>query len=1742
MVVSTSRTRRSYGVAIVSLLACLPGAASAATPDERRDAVDTPVQWLVPAGEIGNVAVRSTVAGATPHGGAEARASSYSVNGCVRDFVDHSIGIAEGFPISVFAADLDGDGNTDVVSSVSSIDNSVDKIVWSKNDGQGGFGPLQTITTSVRDALSVFAADLDGDGDIDVLSASLGSNKIAWYENTDGLGGFGPQQIISTAALAPRSLVAADLDGDGDLDVLAGFSYGDKVAWYENTDGQGSFGPRQSITTTGDGVNSVFAADLDGDGDVDVLSTSAGGDKVAWYENGDGQGRFGPQQIITASALGARSVFAADLDGDGDTDVLSANYDGHDVAWYENTDGRGGFGPPQIIDSEAFSAYSVYAADMDGDGDVDVLSAAYSGHKIAWYENRDGLGSFGPQVVIGISEGFPTSVLAADLDGDGDADVLSAARLDDHIAWYEAMSEDCNLNGIPDDCEPAEDCNLNGIRDICETADGTSEDCNLNGVPDDCEPNEDCNFNGMRDICETADGASEDCNLNGVPDDCEPNEDCNLNTLQDICDVTDGTSEDCNFNRVPDECESSADANQNGVKDICEVLGGCPVSFVDHGIGVAAGFPVSVFAADLDGDGNTDILSTIGSPEHSGGVNDKVAWSKNYGLGVFGPLQTITTEVDRPVSVSAADLDGDGDIDVLSSSITGGWVAWYENTDGLGSFGPPQTISTISGGSGAVRVFAADLDGDGDLDILTTSTHQLGNKVAWHENIDGQGSFGPPHTISAEEGGGFIFGADLDGDGDIDVVVAYYGDDRVAWYENTDGLGSYGPRQIITTTADGATSPFAADLDGDGDTDVLWANNQGHNVVWCENADGLGSFGPQQIIATGTNNPKSVFAVDMDHDGDTDVLAAFYFGRIAWYENTDGQGSFGPQITIEVIEGFPESVFAADLDHDGDTDVISASRLDDKVLWYENTQNTHWSSEDCNANGIADGCEPDNDCDVNGEPDSCEVLEGAPPAADAGGPYVRLVGLGVTLDGSSSSDPDVACVDGIALYEWDLDDDGVFDASSSSSSLFVAAALLADHGLVNPGDSNTIVLRVTDRGARFSFASTTLTLTDGNGMVALVAGGDQQAEEGDTVSLAPATFANSALLEAHTATIDWGDGTFAEAGVVVEAGGSGTVDGSHVYVDNGVYAVTVTVTDTVGSSDFDTFNVTVSNTAPFLNVVRPRPVYVAGLFQTNVHFYDAGIDNPAPANPALATVESFTATVDWGDGGGDEAIEIVASLQASTGQSVIALLGEHVYANPGVRHVTATVTDDDGGSGTTQFQVDVLEACPATSPSWIQTTDGFGSIYVEAPSAGELYADDVFLEPGSDACLDRYWVRVLGSGILGCESPDTFDIRMSLWSDTVGDPTIGSPLAPIPGATCLVTGLACDGGIMDLECELPVVAPIPDRFWSVLEILPPPNSNGAWIVLARADPTLGSSANLLKKSTNGGTTWNDSVFGGVPTNTFVGAICTAPCAPLPSRPQMPTTPDDIRKNRFVSISPSSPSAMRVELLDLACETTRKKCSIDSDCRICDGGAETGDPCSVNSDCPSSNCVDSGESCVEQSPPVMLGWVSDPVADPGDSPAGTYVSSMQKAMPAIRQWPESVVHLSDCEIAPAQTYGVSATTDGTSFSSRLVVATTPKPQGKFWADLVGNFDGVAWSGPNWLVNVDDVSSMIKFLTDKPAPHITVVDLVGAAPTYTNCLINATDLQMVLSGFKGDPFPPVAITALGYPVSGDVTLCP
>ncbi|MCP4857295.1 MAG: DUF4347 domain-containing protein, partial [Fuerstiella sp.] len=352
-------------------------------------------------------------------------------------FTTHTITTGADGASSTVAMDIDGDGDPDVLSA----DQNIDQIAWYENDGSGSFIATHVVSTNADAVISVTAADVDGDGDMDILSASFSDNKVAWYEN-DGAENF-TEHTITTGANGALVVTTADVDGDGDMDVLSASQTDDTVTWYEN-DGSQNFS-KHDISTGADKVKSITTADVDGDGDIDVLSASYNDDKIAWYEN-DGSEGF-TEHVITTGANGAQSVTTADIDGDGDLDVLSASSLDDTVAWYEN-DGSQGFTQHLVTAGAVYSegARSVTTADMDGDGDLDVLLAAYIDFSIVWYEN-DGSETFTEHLVTSDADQAKW-ITTGDMDGDGDLDILSASFSDDTIAWYENTAV-TTLDGTP---------------------------------------------------------------------------------------------------------------------------------------------------------------------------------------------------------------------------------------------------------------------------------------------------------------------------------------------------------------------------------------------------------------------------------------------------------------------------------------------------------------------------------------------------------------------------------------------------------------------------------------------------------------------------------------------------------------------------------------------------------------------------------------------------------------------------------------------------------------------------------------------------------------------------------------------------------------------------------------------------------------------------------------------------------------------------------------------------------------------------------------------------------------------------------------------------------------------------------------------------------------------------------------------------------------------------------------------
>jgi hypothetical protein len=350
--------------------------------------------------------------------------------------VDHWVGAIDIYPI-----DMDRDDDVDIVAAAY----HEETIKWWENDGNENFAP-HVVTHELPGPLDIFAIDLDGDTDIDVLAASAygsapGLNQLLWYEN-DGNQNFTAHFIVSNFD-EPYWVSAADLDGDTDLDVVGTAYSDDEVAWFEN-DGSQNFS-KHTLASDLNGALYGDLDDLDSDEDTDVLAVAEGDKDITWFENVGG-GNFIRHTIVANFTHGIWSPHATDLDGDGDRDVVSTPllYDG--LGWFEN-DGYQNF-TRRFVTTDYYSAWAapLFAGDLDGDGDTDLVSGTWGlqdsccvQDDIVWWEN-DGSQNF-TKHLIEAEYGGPWSLYVADVDGDGDLDVLGAADYGYEITWWENLSE-----------------------------------------------------------------------------------------------------------------------------------------------------------------------------------------------------------------------------------------------------------------------------------------------------------------------------------------------------------------------------------------------------------------------------------------------------------------------------------------------------------------------------------------------------------------------------------------------------------------------------------------------------------------------------------------------------------------------------------------------------------------------------------------------------------------------------------------------------------------------------------------------------------------------------------------------------------------------------------------------------------------------------------------------------------------------------------------------------------------------------------------------------------------------------------------------------------------------------------------------------------------------------------------------------------------------------------------------------
>ncbi|MCZ4410174.1 T9SS type A sorting domain-containing protein [Cryomorphaceae bacterium 1068] len=774
-------------------------------------------------------------------------------------------------PTEVKLHDLDGDGDLDVLSNAIASDG----LVWIENLGAGEFSDPIFVTASTQGQSFFEAMDIDGDFDLDIISVSNGDNKVAWYAN-DGVGNFGPQNVISSEEGSPDALEAVDFDLDGDVDIIVGYSSVAGVGWFQNTGG-GEFLPLENLLNIDHDMAAVRVADLSGDGNFDLIVASQIDfyNELKWFEN-QGNGTFDTDAPNVISSLVGKPYITPpfDIDEDGDIDVIAPESGGQ-VKWYQNL-GNGTFETNVAIDFGDYLSNYVLT-DIDGDNDLDLIGTnlffLQEDNRLWLFENLGNF-QFGEGQIIEDTPTHAKFLTAGDLDGDGYPELVTGSIVETQITLYE---NEGSGNYGPQ----------------IELTKGLSRVKSLSLV--------DVDGDGLEDLLCASNGDDKVVwfprmdNTSFGPQVTLTNQFYYLQgaELEDV--DQDG---DLDLIAVSNTLIDAGWLENNGDFEFGEYHPIHQSTTIEGGF-ISAGIPQIV---DLDQDGDFDILTSY----FDFGAPSQIIGFRNEGDGQFSDSLVLANVQGGVSFLTTADVNGDGNLDFLTRAGTTG-ISYVENL-GDGEYASPLTQQITEPEENIYDFVPVNTDDDEDMDlfVITTSNNQF--TLNHYENLDGNGLV-EQGSISIENinhYGDFYFEAiDIDSDGLMDLVMAEADANEVVWFRFL-GDGNFAPRQGLTNQIEKPSFFISEDINGDGDFDLIVGSEGQGTVHVLENL-----FVPPVQVASGT-----VFA-DLNQDGVFDVedqgLDAIFMSsspQTSWaFTYNNGQYSFSSEIGSEYsYEIFPEGL------------------------------------------------------------------------------------------------------------------------------------------------------------------------------------------------------------------------------------------------------------------------------------------------------------------------------------------------------------------------------------------------------------------------------------------------------------------------------------------------------------------------------------------------------------------------------------------------------------------------------------------------------------------------------------------------------------------------------------------------------------------------------------------------------------------------------------------------------------------
>lgn len=706
------------------------------------------------------------------------------------------------------AQDLDGDGDKDLIT----IGGNQGMIGWARNDGGGVFTPIDIVFDFIF-GKTLRAGDVDSDGDVDMFAAFIGApGGLTIYRN-NGTATAWPKSGVLPGNSSSSFYDMADVNGDGAMDFIVYRGTEQEIVWL---DGAAAYAIRPVGTNTN--YQLLTSADLDDDGDLDILSGNDNNDaEVVWFEN-DGNENFTARIIYQLTPSGTTGqIRVIDIDGDLDKDVNV----GH--IWLENN-GSEVFTPrPLSIGTPPYpQSRAVDYADMDGDGDMDLLSYGANA-QIYWFENTKTMN------VTGVTPSNASFSVAADanitvtFDQPVDATTVNGNNLTVISRYRGIVPGAYTVSGNTVTFNPTDD--LKPGDEIAVAVTQRVRSLSRHVLP----KNYGFDFTIKVSVTTVPSfGASQLVFAHTSPIGGIEVGDLDLDGDLDI--VSCGSTNELNWHRnngsgiftsIPISVSGTTlnlasvalvDQNGDGWLEIVMFATGSGTKMYMNGPGqpftqvdLASGGTNLRRVNDFDRDGRDDIILSGGAakntcpifvggpasaPWGAGDLNgdgsvDVVAPNGGYLLS-NGFLQFTNTAVASGVGSARTDIDGDGDFDMViaGTSTTGAWYPNNFNTAAPG-FGTARSIGNI----GQSRMFAtADFDGDGDPDLagagptngLVTFRNRINEATANFSLITSA-------MIAPANGALMVYSGDFNGDGKIDLVAMSTVDNRVSFFPNTGG-------------------------------------------------------------------------------------------------------------------------------------------------------------------------------------------------------------------------------------------------------------------------------------------------------------------------------------------------------------------------------------------------------------------------------------------------------------------------------------------------------------------------------------------------------------------------------------------------------------------------------------------------------------------------------------------------------------------------------------------------------------------------------------------------------------------------------------------------------------------------------------------------------------------------------------------------------------------------------------------